>query len=128
VVGAFGTLLSAAGILDHFVSFLTTLGVAVPPIAGIMVAEYWIVRSYRDELEATRASGTLPAHAPAWVPAALVVWVAAFLIGKYVEWGIPSLNALIFALVAYVAAGKMGLLGHPESSRATATATAQAVR
>jgi cytosine permease len=127
-VGAFGTLLSAAGILDHFVDFLVTLGVAVPPIAGIMVAEYWIVRSYRDELAATRASGTLPAHAPAWVPAALVVWVAAFLIGKYVEWGIPSLNALLFALAAYAAIGKLGLLRRPERSSASATATPHAVR
>ena len=129
-VGAFGTLLSAAGILDHFVDFLVTLGVAVPPIAGIMVAEYWVVRTYRGELDATRASGTLPAHAPNWVPASLVVWVAAFLIGKYVEWGIPSVNALLFALAAYVAIGRLGLLRRPEPDRgrATPTATAQVVR
>jgi cytosine permease len=127
-VGALGTALSAAGILDHFIDFLTTLGIAVPPIAGIMVAEYWVVRTYRAELDATRASGTLPSDAPAWVPGSLAVWVGAFLVGKFVEWGIPSLNSLAFAFVAYVAIGKLGLLTRPERRRAAATATPQGVR
>jgi cytosine permease len=127
-VGALGTILSAAGILGHFVEFLVTLGIAVPPIAGIMVAEYWVVRTYRAELDASRATGTLPASAPAWVPGALAVWVAAFLVGKYLEWGIPSVNALVFAFVAYVAIGKLGLVRRPRRSRAAATAPATAVR
>jgi cytosine permease len=110
VVGVLGTGLAAAGILDHFIDFLTTLGVAVPPIAGIMVAEYWFVRTHAAALIATRASGRLPADAPRWVPASLVIWVAAFLIGKYLEWGIGSLNSLVFAFVAYIAAAKLGLV------------------
>jgi permease for cytosine/purines len=35
-VGALGTALSIAGILDHFIGFLTLLGVVFPPIAGIL--------------------------------------------------------------------------------------------
>jgi cytosine permease len=110
VVGALGTGLAAAGILDHFVEFLTTLGIAVPPIAGIMVAEYWFVRSHAGALIASRASGALPASAPRWVPISLVIWLAAFLVGKYLEWGIASLNSLVFAFVAYLVAGKLGLV------------------
>jgi cytosine permease len=56
------------------------------------------------------------------------VWVAAFLVGKYLEWGIPSVNALVFAFVAYVAIGKLGLVRRPRRSRAPATAPATAVR
>jgi cytosine permease len=43
------------------------------------------------------------------VPATLVVWVAASLIGEYVHWGIPALNALVVSVVGYVAAGQLGL-------------------
>ena len=54
-------MLAAAGILGQFTDFLIVLGVAFPPIAGIMVAEYFVVRRWRRELDATRAGGTLPA-------------------------------------------------------------------
>jgi cytosine permease len=124
-VGVLGTALAAAGILDHFIQFLTTLGIAVPPIAGIMAAEYWIVRSHRAALDASRATGTLPASAPRWVPASLVIWIAAFLIGKYVEWGIPSLNSLAVAFVAYVVAGRLGLV-RSSDERVVAPAAAPA--
>lgn len=107
VLGAVGTLLAAVGILDAFEGFLDLLGVAVPPVAGIMVAEYFIVRRWRPVLAA--AGPRLPASAPAWVPATLVLWVASFLIGEYVDWGIPALNSLIVAFVGYAVAGRFGL-------------------
>jgi cytosine permease len=106
-LGTAGTLLAAAGILDRFQDFLTILGIAVPPIAGIMVAEYFLVRRWRGDLDAAR--DTVPREAPAWVPATLVVWVGAFLVGKYLSWGIPALNSLIVAFVGYVVAGRAGL-------------------
>jgi cytosine permease len=109
VIGVIGTILSAAGILNHFTGFLDTLGVAIPPIAGIMVAEYFIVRRWRPALAAGRADGALPASAPAWVPATLAVWVAASLIGEYVHWGIPALNALAVSFIGYLLAGRLGL-------------------
>ncbi|MDH2424997.1 cytosine permease [Sphaerisporangium sp. TRM90804] len=110
VLGAVGTTLAAAGILDHLIDFLVLLGVAIPPVAGIMVAEYYVVRRWRPALEESRRTGTLPASAPAVVPAALVVWLGAALVGKFVTWGVPALNALAVAFVAYVAAGRAGLI------------------
>jgi cytosine permease len=125
-VGVFGTALAAAGILDHFIEFLTTLGVAFPPIAGIMAAEYWIVRSHRQALDASRATGTLPESAPRWVPASMVIWIGAFLVGKYVEWGLPSVNSLVVAFVAYVVAGKLGLVRTTDDRGTVAPAPAPA--
>jgi cytosine permease len=90
--------------------FLILLGVAFPPIAGIMVAEYFVVRRWRPDLETSRAAGTLPASAPTWVPATLVVWLAAALIGRYVSWGLPSINSLVVGFVLYAVAGKLGLV------------------
>ncbi|MFG2076830.1 purine-cytosine permease family protein [Nonomuraea maritima] len=118
VLGVVGTALAALGMADHLVDFLVLLGVAIPPIAGIMVAEYFVVRTWRGDLDASRERGELPAHAPGWVPAALLVWVAAALIGHYVTWGIPALNALLAAFVLYAAAGRLGLTATP-AARAT---------
>jgi cytosine permease len=105
-----GSVLAAAGILDKFVDFLVLLGVAFPPIAGIMTAEYFVVKRWRAELESTRETGAPPATAPTWVPATLIIWIAAALIGKYWEWGLPSVNSLVIAFVGYVVAGRLGLV------------------
>src|SRR3954449_920271 len=110
VVGVVGSVLAAAGILDKFVDFLVLLGVAFPPIAGIMVAEYFVVKRWRGELDSSRERGAPPATAPTWVPATLIIWVAAALIGKYWEWGLPSVNSLVIAFVGYVVAGRLGLV------------------
>ncbi|WP_019057286.1 purine-cytosine permease family protein [Streptomyces prunicolor] len=119
VVGVAGSVLGAAGILDSFTDFLVILGVAFPPIVGIMVAEYFIVKRWRPDLEAGRATGELPAQAPTWVPATLVIWLAASLVGKYVDWGLPSVNSLLVALLGYVLVGKAGLLIPVGISRTT---------
>ena len=47
VLGVVGSVLAAAGILGHFTEFLIILGVAFPPIAVIMVAEYFVVSMAR---------------------------------------------------------------------------------
>jgi len=109
-LGVVGSVLAAGGILDSFIGFLTLLGVAFPPIAGIMVAEYFVVRTWRPDLDRARAEGRLPESAPTWVPATLVVWVAAALVGQFVTWGLPSINSLVAAFVLYVVAGKAGLV------------------
>lgn len=110
LIGVGGSVLAAAGILSRFTDFLILLGVTFPPIAGIMIAEYFVVRTWRRELDATRAGGAMPARAPRWVPATLVIWLAASLVGHFVTWGLPSINSLVVALVLYVAAGRLGLI------------------
>lgn len=108
VLGVVGTLLGAFGILGQFTSFLSLLGVAFPPIAGIMVAEYFIVRRWRGDLEASRAAGTLPATAPRVVPATLIIWAISAVVGYVVTWGIPPVLSLVLAMVLYTIAGKLG--------------------
>ncbi len=43
ISGLIGTLLAVAGILENFESFLIILTALVTPIAGVMIADYWIV-------------------------------------------------------------------------------------
>ncbi|QSO55298.1 cytosine permease [Alicyclobacillus curvatus] len=105
--GVLGTLLSVFGILSHFEGFLTLLGVAVPPIGGIIVVEYFLIRRYRDELSRSRLTGMLPAAYESWNPLTLIAWVAAFLTGEFLKWGIPSLNSLIVSAVVYFVLSKV---------------------
>ncbi|MGP4021285.1 purine-cytosine permease family protein, partial [Saccharopolyspora sp. 5N708] len=118
--GLIGSVLAAGGILDEFTGFLTVLGVVFPPIGGIMVAEYFIVRRWRGELEAARAVGEVPDESPNWVPATLLIWAVSALVGGFVEIGLPSINSLALAFVLYAVAGKLGLV---RGVGATATAT-----
>lgn len=125
-LGVVGSVLAAGGILDSFIGFLSLLGVAFPPIAGIMVAEYFVVKQWRPDLERSRAAGTLPETAPTWVPATLVIWVVAALIGQFATWGLPSINSLVAAFVLYVVAGKLGLVRGVGTSRTEIAAAAPA--
>ncbi|MFF4142513.1 purine-cytosine permease family protein [Streptomyces sp. NPDC001698] len=110
VVGVAGSVLGAAGVLDGFTGFLNLLGVLFPPVAGIMVAEYFVARTWRPLLDETRPAGILPASAPAWVPAGLVAWVVAAVVGKYVDWGLPSINSVVVAFALYLGAARLGLV------------------
>ncbi|WGW11513.1 cytosine permease [Saxibacter everestensis] len=108
VIGIVGSLLAAGGILQNFVGFLSILGVAFPPVAGIMIAEYFVVKKWRPQLVAAREA--TPPHSPTWVPATIVIWLASALIGHFVSVGIPSINSVLAAFLLYVIAGKLGLV------------------
>lgn len=113
VFGTLGTLLSAIGFLGYFTEFLSLLGVAIPPIGGIIVAAYYIERRQTRALDETRESETLPRTVAGWVPGTLVVWLVAFGIGwvtQQLAFGIPVINSLVAALVLYVVASRWGLI------------------
>ncbi|CAM3625131.1 cytosine permease [Kibdelosporangium persicum] len=113
IIGIAGTTLSAAGILDRFVDFLMILGVTLPPIAGIVVAEYYIVKRWRGELDESRQRGVLPATEPTLIPVTLVIWAVSAWFGWWSEreaLGIGSLNSLLLAGLLYLTAGKLGLV------------------
>jgi cytosine permease len=120
VFGVLGSILAAAGILDEFSGFLTVLGVVFPPVGGILVAEYFVVRRWRRELDESRTRGAVPDEAPNWVPATLVIWVVSALVGGLVEVGLPSVNSLLLAFVLYAVAGKLGLV-HGVGAKPSAT-------
>jgi cytosine permease len=101
LVGALGTVLSAVGILGQFVPFLIALGVVVPPIAGIMIVDYYLLRRHREQLEEGAGSGVLPARQEKLNPVTLFAWAAACVVGYAVQWGIPSLSSLVCAAVLY---------------------------
>lgn len=125
VVGVAGSLLAAGGLLNQFTDFLLLLGIAFPPVAGIMIAEYFVVRRWRADLDSTRGTTRPPESAPAWVPASLVIWLVSSLVGKYTTFGLGSVNSLVVAFVLYTIAGKLNLVrgvGTAITERTTAPA------
>ncbi|ALG09680.1 purine-cytosine permease family protein [Kibdelosporangium phytohabitans] len=112
-LGALGTLLSALGILEHFTAFLTWIGVITPPVAGIMIAEYFVVRTWRAQLDESRAAGELPGDPPDWVPVSLVCWVAGAAVGFLVPVGIPTINSVVAAFALYAVVGRTAGITRP---------------
>jgi len=89
------------GILDRFVGFLTLLGVALPPVGGVIIVDYFILKRFRKELDISRAQNKLPDSVENINPIALVSWVCAFLVGYFIQWGIPAVNSLFTAAILY---------------------------
>lgn len=108
MVGCAGSFLAAAGIVSQFSHFLVLLGVVFPPVTGVMIAEYYVVRRWRKEIISTRPR--VPRSAPSWVPATVVIWPVAAGIGELLPFGQSSVNSLVLAFVLYVSAGRFDLL------------------
>lgn len=101
-LGVVGTLLSVIGILNYFVTFLTILGVTIPPIAGVMIVDYFILKRSRAELDESREKGTLPEATEIWNPISIITWIVSSLFGYFVtNIGIPSVNSLIVSAILY---------------------------
>ncbi|MFE0504289.1 purine-cytosine permease family protein [Peribacillus butanolivorans] len=101
VIGVIGTVLSIMGILERFVDFLVLLGIMIPPIAGIMVVDYFVLKTYRKALDVSREKGTLPAVPEKINPITLVAWAAGFGGGYFIAVGIPSINSLLISGIVY---------------------------
>ncbi|WDF99765.1 cytosine permease [Pectobacterium carotovorum subsp. carotovorum] len=104
VIGLIGTLLSVAGILDRFIDFLTLLGVLFPPIIGVMLIDYYILRTHETLLETSRAEGQLPdsAQTPLIGWPAIIASTVGAIVGLAFEWGVPAFNSLLAASLLYL--------------------------
>lgn len=102
-LGTAGTALSVAGILEQFQPFLVILGVVFPPIAGVMLCDYYILRTSRAVLDSSRAQRALPpaAATPIIGWSAIAACLMGMLVGVMVESGIASINSLLMSVMAY---------------------------
>lgn len=49
IAGSIGTLLAAFGLLNVFQGFLSLMSALIPPLAGVLIASYWIVGKGKKE-------------------------------------------------------------------------------
>ncbi|GFN45407.1 purine-cytosine permease family protein [Candidatus Regiella insecticola] len=103
ILGTISTVISTIDILDKFTDFLILLGVLFPPIAGVMLVDYYILLTSRELLDTSRAKGNLPTaeSTPSIGWPAIISWIAGSLVGLTIEQGIPSLNSLLAASIIY---------------------------
>lgn len=97
VAGALGTLLAVAGIMDYFVSYLMLLTSAIPAIAGVMIADYWIVKK-GNPANWKKIPGVNWGGIVSWILGV----VAGHVINLVIELQIGALIGILVALVTYV--------------------------
>ena len=95
VTGVLATLVGVAGLADYFIGWLVILGTGVPPMAGVIVADYYAVKNQKYDYGA----GTTYANWNVW---AVVSWAVGGIFGYFVQWGSGSVNSLVISFVLYV--------------------------
>jgi cytosine permease len=97
-VGLVGAALGLLGIGDAVVPYLVLLSIAIPPIGGVYLANFYLASHRGERLE----------PAGAWHAAALVAWLLGTGIAGLETWrhvalaGIPALDSLLIAAAAYL--------------------------
>lgn len=110
VSGVIATLVGVAGLSNYFADWLVLLGIGVPPMAGIILADYFFISNQKYEY----GKGSEYCQ---WNINAFISWGVACLVGYFVNWGIASLNSLIVGMVVYIILmkvnkdKKIGLIG-----------------
>ncbi|WP_240353169.1 cytosine permease [Cohnella algarum] len=99
VMGALGIAIAVTGIQDKFVPFLNFLGTYVPPIAGVMIADHWIVGPYIRKQEYRFGPG---AEYDKLNVAAIAVVILAGFAASRLTFGIGPVNAIVLSLAGYI--------------------------
>ena len=109
VAGILGTLVALLHITDYLVGFLVSLGIIIPPIAGIYIADYFFVhKRFYDVRTLAQESGISYVAFSAWFAASLVSYATAQ--GYFRLTGIPACDSILVAFAVYVVAKKVGAL------------------
>ncbi len=98
----FALILALGGIYEMLVSYLILLGTFIPPIGGIIMADYWITR--RGQFP------SLDEPQPAFNWAGIIAYVVASAIAYFTGeagLGIAPINGIVSALVIYVLLTKL---------------------
>ncbi|MHC1692002.1 MAG: cytosine permease [Sphaerochaetaceae bacterium] len=97
VAGGLGTLLAAFGLLSKFQVFLSILTAFIPPIAGVIIASYWIIGKGKKEnvvaIQGFSASGII-----SFVLGAAVAYIT----GNVAVFFVSPINGIVVSMVSYV--------------------------
>ena len=116
VSGVLGIVLAVGGILGQFEAFLTVLSACGPALAGVMIADYWLVRKGRPENVRVRDGFSLPGLAGLAAGIAVgVVTGGTFALVPGLEFldmpfFIGPVNGIVVSMVVYVVVYKLAKL------------------
>lgn len=95
VFGIIATFAGAMGIVNYFTSWLGLLGTAIPPVAGILIVDYFFVKKKDYHF------GAGVKHYFCSTPA-LISWIAGCTVGFTVTGGIAAINSMVVAAVVHI--------------------------
>ncbi|MDR3120241.1 MAG: cytosine permease [Clostridiales bacterium] len=98
IAGALGTILGAVGIMDRFTSFLNVITSFVPPVAGVIIASYWIIGKGKRE-NFVAANGFNVAGLAAFALGAAVAYITSSVLPFF----IAPINGIVVSMAAYIA-------------------------
>ena len=93
VCGVIGTIVAIAGLATVLESFITVLSSLVPPIAGIMIADYWIIGKGKPE-------NWYPVKGINWI--GILSWAAGSVVALFFSFFSPALDGIIVCLISYL--------------------------
>lgn len=94
LAGAVGTLLAVFGIYNYFISFLNILAVFIPPVAGVVIMDYFVFH---------KAEPALWKATEGFNPAGIISWLggAGFAL-VFSSFFISAINAIVISCVLYL--------------------------
>jgi cytosine permease len=97
IAGLLGTILGAAGLMAKFMTFLSVLSSFIPPVAGVMIAAYWIEGKGKPEnfksVEGVNWAGII-----AFAVGAAVAYITANVIPFFAA----PVNGIVVSIVLYL--------------------------
>ncbi|SNY95323.1 cytosine permease [Flagellimonas pacifica] len=88
LVGIAGILLAAVGILSHFMSFITLLTITITPIAGVMISDYYIAKTYQQEAAKVNWKG-------------IISWGTGVVVMLIMDSSIKNILGIVIAAIIY---------------------------
>jgi cytosine permease len=88
IVGLVGIMLAAVGILSNFMNFISILTITITPIAGVMLSDYFISKTYQETPKKVN-----------WI--GIVSWISGVLVMLMMTSQIKNILGIIVATVVY---------------------------
>ncbi|MDR1773606.1 MAG: cytosine permease [Clostridioides sp.] len=98
IVGLIGTIMAMFGFANFLSPFLNVLGVCVPPIAGVLIADYWIIgKGDKDNWKIVRGFNY----------AGIISWIIASVFSYFVTIFSKSLDSILISMILYLILAKV---------------------
>jgi len=106
IAGSIGIFLAVIGILDYFEIIMNLLTAMIPPIAGVMIASYWITH-HGDPLEWSAAEGYDAIGIISWLLGAIFASAPIFLGFFGIAFPSSPLIGMIISFATFVVTAKI---------------------
>lgn len=99
ISGIVGTI-GAVWLNNNFTGFLTFLNSMLPPVGGIIIADYFIIKKRKyNEIEKAEFKNIN------WI--AIVAFIIGFLVSNIINVGVIAINALVATIISYIVGTKL---------------------